>query len=154
MRFRPPTLDPKQDNYQREHATSACAARKEEQNWIMLSLVLSTVSKHDTGTVESSFKGYVPHAPATRLDASQRPLRNVNTQSPQLFQIHCCVAARIAVFFSPDLILQGPPRSCVHGAVNCSIASHMDLSDFLLCVVNVRLHGSSVLLSAVCIPSF
>ena len=36
------------------------------------------------------------HAYRALPDANERPLRNINTPPPQLFQIHCCVAARIA----------------------------------------------------------
>ena len=43
------------------------------------------------------------HAPRTRLDVSERPLRNINTRDPK--------------FLSPGLIHQSSPRSCVHGAV-------------------------------------
>ena len=42
-------LGPKQHNYHREDATSACTAGKNVQNLVMLSLVLSTVHTQDTG---------------------------------------------------------------------------------------------------------
>ena len=46
--FKVEFLGPRQNNFQREDATSACSTRKEVQNLVMLSLVLSTVYAQET----------------------------------------------------------------------------------------------------------
>ena len=64
-------------------------------NLVMLSLVFNTIYKQDTGHGGMQFY-MLRSTRSSRLDASECPLRNINTRSPQPFQIHCCVAARIA----------------------------------------------------------
>ena len=57
---RPPLRGATQREFHREHSTSACVARKDVQNLVMLSLVLSTVHTPDTGHGGEQF--YVPNA--------------------------------------------------------------------------------------------
>ena len=67
------------------------------------------------GTVESSFICHVPHAPRTRLDASECPLRDINTHTTVSNSLLRCSSN--CRFLSLGPIHQGSPRSCVHGAV-------------------------------------
>ena len=60
------------------------------QNLVMLSLVLSTVYAQGTRYGGEEFS--MPRSKRLRHDLTQSecPLRNINTRSPQLSQIHCC----------------------------------------------------------------
>ena len=68
--FRVEFPGPKQHNYQKEDATSACSAKKEVQNLVMLSLVLSTVFIPDTGYGGELFK--MLRSTRTQLSSSRQ----------------------------------------------------------------------------------
>ena len=101
MRFRPPTLhsgwSSSAQTAQLPDATSTSAIREKCRTWSCCRWYSAQFITKIQGTMESSLKCCVPHATQTQLDASECPLRNVNTRSPQLFQNLCCVAARISV---------------------------------------------------------
>ena len=143
MRFRPPGLHPGWSSS--DHNSSTTRRKRQLQRaqqgrkcrtWSRYRWYSAQFMNKIQGTVESSFICYVPHSPRTRLHVSECPLRNTSTRSPQLFQIHCCVASRLARLFSG---LSAPRHTWISPP---------------LCVVNVRLHGLPALLSAVFIPSF
>ena len=87
------------------------------------------------GALESSFICYVPHGPRTRRDASECPLRNINTRSPQIVPNSLLRCSSNCRFFSPGLIHQSSPHSCVHGTVTVR-SRHTWISNPPLRVVN------------------
>ena len=59
--------------------------KEEVQSLVMLSLVAAQLYTRYMGTAESSLRCHVPHAPTTRLDASERSHRKRQHSVPTSF---------------------------------------------------------------------
>ena len=111
----------------------------------------STVSTQDSWVRWRAVLHFSFHTPWTRLDASERSLRNGSTRSQQL--VAKSTAASTARIAGSGHLACFVRALRAHGAVT-GRSSYLDLSDPPLRVVNVRLHGLPALLSAVSILSF
>ena len=122
MRFPPPTLHSKWSSVSQNHTTTTSKKQRQRAQqgrrcrfWSFCRWYSAQFMYKIQGTVESSFICHVPHAPRTRLDASECPLRDINTHTTVSNSLLRCSSN--CRFLSLGPIHQGSPRSCVHGAV-------------------------------------